>query len=206
MLASLFGGGPDNPLDQNLSLAFIHMAGDSPYLSIFMKALTWAGDAQRLLPLTALVVVILLWRRRWRVALLLGAASLVERLSVDLLKSVTERPRPQSPYEAWMPPSYAWPSGHSANSLTTMLLIALLAVPAAWRPSAAALALLFAAAVGLSRVMLGVHWPSDVVGGWAFGLLAVWMTLKVGAASGAIEPQHQIIGRHRPALDETESA
>ena len=46
-----------------------------------------------------------------------------------------------------------------------------------WRFTAAGAAVLLALMIGTSRVMLGVHWPSDVVGGWAFGLLWVLLTL-----------------------------
>ena len=48
-----------------------------------------------------------------------------------------------------------------------------------WRRPAALLAILLSLAIGTSRVMLGVHWPSDVVGGWAFGMLWVLLTLRL---------------------------
>jgi undecaprenyl-diphosphatase len=48
-----------------------------------------------------------------------------------------------------------------------------------WRRPAAAIAVLASLLIGTSRVMLGVHWPSDVVGGWVFGLLWVLLTLPV---------------------------
>jgi undecaprenyl-diphosphatase len=48
-----------------------------------------------------------------------------------------------------------------------------------WRGLAVTGALLIAFLVGLSRVMLGVHWPSDVIGGWAFGALWVLVTLRL---------------------------
>ena len=44
---------------------------------------------------------------------------------------------------------------------------------------AAAGAILLSLLIGTSRVMLGVHWPSDVVGGWAFGMLWVLVTLRL---------------------------
>ena len=47
-----------------------------------------------------------------------------------------------------------------------------------WHRLVAAAALALSFFVGLSRVMLGVHWPSDVIGGWAFGMLWVLLTLK----------------------------
>ena len=48
-----------------------------------------------------------------------------------------------------------------------------------WRGAAVSAALLLSFLIGTSRVMLGVHWPSDVIGGWAFGLLWVMLTLRL---------------------------
>jgi undecaprenyl-diphosphatase len=48
-----------------------------------------------------------------------------------------------------------------------------------WHRAAAACAVLLSLLIGTSRVMLGVHWPSDVVGGWAFGMLWVMVTLRL---------------------------
>jgi undecaprenyl-diphosphatase len=47
-----------------------------------------------------------------------------------------------------------------------------------WDRMAAAGAILLSLLIGTSRVMLGVHWPSDVIGGWAFGMLWVLLTLR----------------------------
>jgi undecaprenyl-diphosphatase len=59
--------------------------------------------------------------------------------------------------------------------LTTMALA--LTLGSRWHRPAVAAAVLLSLMIGISRVMLGVHWPSDVVGGWAFGLLWVLLTL-----------------------------
>ena len=48
-----------------------------------------------------------------------------------------------------------------------------------WQHVAAGGAILLSLLIGISRVMLGVHWPSDVIGGWSFGLLWVLLTLRI---------------------------
>ena len=48
-----------------------------------------------------------------------------------------------------------------------------------WKWVAAAAAVLLSLLIGTSRVMLGVHWPSDVIGGWSFGMLWVLLTLRL---------------------------
>jgi hypothetical protein len=63
------------------------------------------------------------------------------------------------------------------------LAIALIAVQARYRKAAILIALLLAALTGFSRLVLAVHWPSDVAGGWAFG--AAWVLLLAGFAERA---------------------
>jgi undecaprenyl-diphosphatase len=76
----------------------------------------------------------------------------------------------------------SFPSGHAANSMIVYLALALLAFDdPRHRRWAVAGALLLSFLIGLSRPMLGVHWPSDVVAGWAFGLL--WTLLVLGLSS-----------------------
>ena len=65
--------------------------------------------------------------------------------------------------------SSSFPSGHAGNSMAVFLAIALIAVPRAHRRAAVIAALVATFLIGLTRPLLGVHWPSDVVAGWAVG-------------------------------------
>jgi undecaprenyl-diphosphatase len=60
---------------------------------------------------------------------------------------------------------------------TTMALA--LTIGTRWHRLAVAAAVFISLLVGVSRVMLGVHWPSDVIGGWSFGMLWVLLTLRI---------------------------
>lgn len=88
------------------------------------------------------------------------------------------RPRPPASDWAVHATDWAFPSGHAtAGALTAGILLAALRLRGSGRPPRAAVALvvLWGAVVGLSRVYLGVHWPSDVVGGWLFA--TSWLAL-----------------------------
>jgi undecaprenyl-diphosphatase len=113
---------------------------------------------------------------RWLVAALLLNILLTDQISSHVIKHLVDRPRPcQALSDVRTPdgcgPASSFPSSHAANSGGLMTMLSL-AYPA-WTPLAAA----FALTVGLSRVYLGVHYPSDVLGGFVLGVLcafAVW--------------------------------
>lgn len=116
-----------------------------------------------------------------RRAALLLLAPVVWLIAGQLVRSglmqVFARPRPPQADWATGASGFSFPSGHSFSSTVCAGLLALAvarARPAAAK-GAAAVAVLVAAAVGLSRIYLGVHWPLDVLGGWL--LAAGWLAL-----------------------------
>jgi len=118
-------------------------------------------------------------RRRFRALASMLAAVLGGLLLMLLLKEYFSRPRPQVvPYLCEFDGS-SFPSGHSMMSavvyLTLGVLLASRIVRRRFKLVLLALAFLLAGLVGVSRVCLGVHYPSDVVAGWTAGL--VWATL-----------------------------
>ncbi len=200
-------GGRENGPEAALMSAMADLRSDWPRLTQAVTALTFLGSVYVTLTVGGLASLWLLSRGRRGLALLLAATVVIERLIVDGLKLWLGRERP--PLEAHLlPHSLAFPSGHAANSITVFLATALIAAPPAYRRIAVLLAVLLSLAIGLSRVYLGVHWPSDVVGGWALGLLSVAAAMAIGQRSGALrlEPQHEIVRRHWPASDEDEPA
>jgi undecaprenyl-diphosphatase len=164
-------GGPLNHFD----LAVIQMLAAErlahPWLT---RAGIWAsfvGSADVTLPLTFLAVVFLVWRRRLINAAVLLAVVLCGRVLAEYLKLWIGRPRPGLEFQAVTIQSLAFPSGHAANSMTAFVAIALFCAPKPERKVALVAAIGASLLVGLSRPLLGVHWPSDVLGGWIFGLL-----------------------------------
>lgn len=86
--------------------------------------------------------------------------------------------------------------------MAVFVSVALIAAPPAWRKPAVMFAILMSILVGFTRPYLGVHWPSDVIGGWALGLIAAGLAFAWGRRSGAIEAQHDVVGRHLPPVRE----
>ncbi len=146
----------------------------------FWEVLTtvFGPDVFRSLGMVAAVVALV--RRRWRAALFLLVAVETSGILTQLAKDSVDRPRPATALAAAS--SSSFPSGHALGVTVGVGALLVLALPLLRRHAriaAVCAGALVVAAVGVSRVILVVHHPSDVVAGWALGwaYLAVWAVL-----------------------------
>ena len=154
-----------------LANPFLH-AISSPTLDAVMTGITNLGSIQVIGGLFVIVEIVLLRQGDRAKALFLAAAIGGSVALNGTLKVVVQRPRPEL---AWanVLPDYSFPSGHTMNSLVFYLAIALLIWVTYGRRAgsvAVVIALLVAVAIGSSRIYLGYHYLSDVIGGFAAGL------------------------------------
>jgi undecaprenyl-diphosphatase len=144
----------------------------------------WIWDPLTMRLVCAGAIVWLVWRRSaWWTALWLTATCALGTLLQQTLKALVDRPRPVWPDPVDSAHYAAFPSGHAMTATVVCgLLLWLLhhygAGRAVWR-TAMVVAVISVVGVGLTRVWLGVHWPSDVVGGWVLGAFVV--AVAVGA-------------------------
>lgn len=162
--------------------ALVH-AHASPALTAVMRGVSFIGAPGALIPAGAIVVFWLVRAGRPRTAVLFLVTVLGAEALEQLLKLVFRRTRPAAFFGLAEPAGYSFPSGHA---LVSCAFFGALAVVVAARPGnrarrwtycvAAALA---AAAIGFSRVYLGMHYPTDVLGGYAAAL--VWLSTVMRA-------------------------
>ncbi|MFJ8013391.1 phosphatase PAP2 family protein [Streptomyces sp. NPDC096339] len=180
-------------LDEQVARDLHAHAVTHPGVTRLMLVLTdWLWDPWTMRALAALACAWLWWRgdreRAWRVGLATVAAAAVNQG----LKALVGRERPVWPDPVHSSQYAAYPSGHAMTAAVVCgLLLWLLprstapaAVAAAW-----ALAVVSVAGVGFTRIYLGVHWLSDVIGGWLLGvaLVALAVCLPVRRpGSGAV--------------------
>ncbi|MEW2134137.1 phosphatase PAP2 family protein [Streptomyces sp. NPDC005435] len=144
----------------------------------------WVLDPLTMRLVCAVVALWLLWRRAaWRSALWLVLTCGVAVVVQQSVKAAVGRPRPVWPDPVDSARFAAFPSGHAMTATVVCGLLLWLLYRAGvrgalWR-AAVAVALLAVVGVGATRVWLGVHWPSDVLGGWLFGALVVAVAVVV---------------------------
>lgn len=143
-------------------------------LTAVMIGITNAGDT----PAIALAAVALLVAfsalTHYRKAVFAGGVVLLGGIISTVAKDSFARPRPPAVQALIdIPVSYSFPSGHTMGSMTLAFVMAYLVARAPWRPWVRAVVIalwaLYAVLVGVSRVYLGVHWPSDVIAAWLLG-------------------------------------
>jgi membrane-associated phospholipid phosphatase len=144
-------------------------------------------DPQPYVYLAAIPLVIALARRRFRLAIAIGAILLGANATTELLKPLLAQPRASSLFGGIPPvgPS-SWPSGH-ATAAMSWALCTILAAPPRLRPVVAALGAGLAVAVCYSFLVLGWHYPSDVLGGYL--VATTWTLLGVAAVRATELPR-----------------
>jgi membrane-associated phospholipid phosphatase len=182
-VAMLRLGGSD--LDRNIFAALY--VGGRGTLYWIARVITEMGAYTTLLALTLAGLIVLLSQRLFRKAWLLAGLIVTGPLFVELQKGWIGRLRPNDELHLMATQSYSFPSGHTANATLMWLSFVLLFVRGP-RTRMAALggAAVLAVAIGFSRVMLGVHWPTDVVAGWALGV--AWLLLLFRLAKVPLRP------------------
>ncbi len=170
-----WGGGP---LDRQVYEALY--AGHRPALAALAHVLTFLGEPTMLIG-AGFLAAAWLWRRgHMRLPIALLVIVLVGRALGEAQKYWIARVRPDLEPHLVVVRTSSFPSGHATSSMIFYLTLALVATRGSRLKRPAALgAIGLSLFIGASRVMLGVHWPSDVIGGWAFGLLWVLLTLRL---------------------------
>ncbi|MEV2254090.1 phosphatase PAP2 family protein [Streptomyces sp. NPDC050147] len=149
----------------------------------------WVWDPWTMRALIAVVVLWLAFRGERRPALWLAVTCAVGTVVQQGLKAAVDKPRPTWPDPVDSAHFAAFPSGHAMTATVVCgLLLWLLRMygvgAAVWRTSVA-IAALSVIGVGVTRVWNGVHWPSDVVGGWLLGSLMVTLAIATYASRPA---------------------
>jgi undecaprenyl-diphosphatase len=159
-----------------------------------VRDITALGSAPVLVLFVLSVAGALAARRQYHALWLLLGATLGGRLLNVLLKAVFARPRPDVALRLTEVDSMSFPSGHAMDSaiiyLTLAALLTRLVQPAPLKLYLLGLALLITLLIGLSRIYLGVHYPSDVLAGWVAGLawaLLCWTVATYLQSRGAVE-------------------
>ncbi len=165
---------------RSFDMYFLHGAqalrASYPWLATVMRDLSSLGSTTVLTLFTVVCIGYLVLVSGRSTALLVAAAVITGSVSVSILKTAFGRLRPAPEFAELVTRGLSFPSGHASNSAIVFLTLG--ALVASSRSSKSerlyilATAALMTLVVGVSRIALGVHWATDVLGGWAFG--AAW--------------------------------
>jgi undecaprenyl-diphosphatase len=153
------------------------------------EAVTFLGGAILIAVAVGFIIAVLA-TGRIRLAVIIAVVLLGSTLFTELVKVAIERPRPiMDPPVATH--GHSFPSGHTLNSAATYGLIALVAwrsgLPERVRTVAVVLGVTLPLLIGISRIALGAHYPTDVLGGWLAGIAFVALGAVLIGLTGAME-------------------
>lgn len=165
---------PVNQFDKYIQ-AFVHSLATPAWLSFWIRT-TFFGSFEFLFPAYIIFILFRVWKHSSRFGLHVAGLTIGGFLSLQILKEVVQRQRPPM---ALIPvvTDYSFPSGHSASSLIFCAVLSFSlwhsATSRSLRIAGTCLLTVFALLIGLSRMVLNVHYPTDVAAGFCFGMLWV---------------------------------
>jgi len=196
--------------DQNVAADAHTLAVNHHGLVTFLQAVSNIGAPRTFWVLVAVLTVVLVIRRAARLALWAAVTMAGAALLDNVIKTVANRARPHLANPVASAPGKSFPSGHALESFVGVVIILIVVLPLMrpiWRWVLLAAATIVVALIGFARVTLGVHYLSDVVGGWVFaaGWVAatcagfrVWRTsVSPRSAPGGldVEASQQLVGQ-----------
>jgi membrane-associated phospholipid phosphatase len=191
--ALAFHVGAFGDADQSIFRGFVELSAGSTIHRI-ATPIAQLCDPKPYTYLAAIPLLVSVARRRFGLAVGIGAILLGANVTTELLKPLLAQPRAGSLFSGGVSPlgPSSWPSGHATAAMAWTLCM-ILAVPARLRPAMGAFGAALAVAVSYSFLVLGWHYPSDVLGGYL--VAAIWTLLGVAALRAAEIP----FGRPRVA-------
>lgn len=174
ILTFLVWNGDTNTFD--IALRNWALGSNNPMSVTVWEDISLMGSVAVISSLTFLSLGLLVVRSDWRAARLLALA-MCGAVGFDTsIKWIVQRPRPDEVYAHTMPTTYSFPSGHALYGFTFYLAIAWIVGQRSgnnWTKGVWGLATIMVVLIGASRIFLGVHYTSDVLGGYL--IAAVWL-------------------------------
>jgi undecaprenyl-diphosphatase len=164
----------------------------TPLLIKVMEVVTFFGSMQFLLPAYILIIAFFSYKKNRVLVINIAIIVLSSTGAVFLLKQLFKRHRPNLPLID-NSVGYSFPSGHSVSSFVFSCILAYLfwgsSLKNTWKYFAIVLLLLFSISVGVSRIILNVHFATDVIAGFCLGiiwvLISFWILNKIEKSAKA---------------------
>lgn len=178
-----------------------------PVFVAVMRTASDIGSALAWQIVTVLLVIWLLWRRLWRLAVFVVVTIAGSSLLNSVVKAAVHRTRPVVSQPFVNEPGASFPSGHSQAAVVGFGVLLLLLLPVLrghWRQLTVAVAIVMVLLIGFSRVALAAHFISDVVAGfvlgaaWLAAMTAVFSAWKVMSGDAPVRPADGLAPHQEP--------